>query len=259
MGAFYLAVNRNKRSIVLDLKQEAARGGAAAARRGRQRAAPQLPAAGGAAARHVLRDVPRGQPGPRLRRHLRLPGRRALRRQAGLRRHHPGRLRPGLAAGLDRRRAALRADDRRGQEQLDDGAGRGARRPLPPGAHRRGPGGRGADVREHGGLGHGGAPLRGDVRAAARHDRLQADPQPEPPPVPDEGRLPGDPAVHGSELARLLHPHRTAGPARRPALQDAGDPPAPHRDPVRRAAEDRAHPHERGVAGRARPPQYSRR
>ena len=119
-------------------------------------------------------------PRPRLRRHLRLPRRRALRRQAGLRRHHPGRLRPGLAAGLDRRRAALRADDRRRQDQLDDGAGRGARRPLPPGAHRRGPGGRGADVREHGRLGDGGAPLRRDVRAADRHHRLQADPQPEP-------------------------------------------------------------------------------
>ena len=141
--------------------------GAAPARRGRRRAAPQLPAAGRAPARDVVRDVPRDQSGHRLRRHLRLPGRRALRRQAGLRRHHPGRLRPGLAPGLDHGRAALRADDRRRQDELDDGAGRGARRPLPQGAHRRGPGGRGADVREHGRLGDGRAPLRRDLRAAA--------------------------------------------------------------------------------------------
>ena len=177
MGAFYLAVNRNKRSIVLDLQAGGRPARAAPARRGRRRAAPQLSAAGRAAARHVVRNVPRRQPGHRLRRHVRLPGGRPLRRKARVRRHHPGGLRPRLGSGVARGRAALRAHDRRRQDQLDDRAGGGARGPLPQGAHGRGAGGRGADVREHGGLGDGGAPLRRDVRAAAGHDRLQADPQ----------------------------------------------------------------------------------
>ena len=56
MAAFYLGCNRSKRSLVLDLKQEAGKQRAVPARRARRRADAQLPArAGGAAGRGLRR------------------------------------------------------------------------------------------------------------------------------------------------------------------------------------------------------------
>ena len=163
MGAFFLAVNRNKRSIVLDLKQESARARCCSSSprtptsscttTGRRR-----PSASACPTRCSARSIRAG-----LRRHLRLPGHRAVRRQAGLRRHHPGRLGDGLAAERPDRRAALRADHRGRQDQLDDAVRRRAGRALPPGPHRRGSGGRGADVREPRRLDHGRASLRREL------------------------------------------------------------------------------------------------
>ena len=110
-----------------------------------------------------VRARARGESRHRLLRDVRVPRRGPLRQQAGLRRHHPGGVRAGVAPGPAGRRSALPADHRGRQDQLDGGGPRAPRRALPQGAHRRGAGHRGADVRDGGGVDDGRAPLRRDV------------------------------------------------------------------------------------------------
>ena len=71
-SALFLSLNRNKRSIRVDLKTERGARGAAAARARRRRAARVLPARRARPARRRLRDAARGQPGARLLRDHRL-------------------------------------------------------------------------------------------------------------------------------------------------------------------------------------------
>ena len=138
-------------------------------RRGRAHA--QLPAASGGALRPRVREVPGHQPAARLLRDLRLPRRRPLREQAGLRRHHPGRHGARVAAGAPRRRPALPAHHRRRQDQLHGRAVVDPGRARLQRAHRPRAGPRSPDVRIGRGLGDGGAPLRRGLRAAARQRR----------------------------------------------------------------------------------------
>ena len=91
-----------------------------------------------------------------------------------LRQRHPGRLRPGVAAepGGRRRRAAVPAHDR-GRQGLRHGGGPGrAGGTGPPGPHRGGPDGRGADARDDGGVQPAGPPAGPRVRAADRRVQL---------------------------------------------------------------------------------------
>ena len=210
----------------------------------------QLPAPGGAAARDVIRDVPRRQSGPRLRRHLRLPG--------------PGPYgdKPAYdyiiqaASGLAALQASIVGEPRYVPTIVADksssmtGAGRGARRALPQRAP-AGAGSRGADVREHGGLGDGRASLRRDVRTARWTGSATSGSRPNRRPF---GR--------GTATSRSFPtPIRTGGtssssPAGRTcstirASRRSGPGCARIEVAVRGAGEDRAHPHQRGVAGRA--------
>src|SRR6185369_16192275 len=64
--------------------------------------------------------------------------------------------------------------------------------------------------------------------------------------------------VHGRALADVLRDRGTAGYARRSALQVAGVAARQHRDPLRRAGQDRGHPQLGGVAGGAGARQLAR-
>ena len=201
MAAFYLGCNRNKRSLVLDLKQEAAKRALYRHRRARRRADAQLPPRAGGAARHGLRGLRADQPASHLRRDVRLPRGRSLRQQGGVRRHHPGRRGPRVAADRGGGHAALHADHRRGQDQLERRRVRGAGGALRARADGRRAGGRGADVRDPGVVRHGRAPVRRKLRPRHRHPRVQADPEQSATPLRDQGRLPRHPALHRRPLA----------------------------------------------------------
>ena len=83
--AAFLAVNRNKRSLTLDLKDDEHRAAFHRLARRRRRRAREQPAGRGGAARRRLRDAARGQPAARLRLDLRLRADRPVRAAAGLR------------------------------------------------------------------------------------------------------------------------------------------------------------------------------
>ena len=135
-GALFLALNRGKRSIRINLKEEARPRGAAAARARVRRAARVLPPGRARPARRRLRAPARGEPGPRLLRDHRLRPGRPLRGPLRPRHELP---RPDRAARPDRR-ARRPADpgrrpDRRHRRRRADGGlrdpGRAARaRPL---------------------------------------------------------------------------------------------------------------------------------
>ena len=238
MGAFYLDVNRNKRSIVLDLKQEAARRRCSALAEGADVLVYNVRPQASAAARASPTRRSRGQPRHRLRRHLRLPGRRPLRRQAGLRRHHPGRLRPRAApdpiVGEPRYVPTIVADKISSMARVAaviaalfyrerTGKGQAVEVPMFESIAPR-------SWCEH---------LYGETFEPPIDDRrLQADPHPGPPPVQDEGRLPARSCRTTTSTGATSSPSPGAGPARRPALHDPGDAPRAHRGPLRRAAED---------------------
>ncbi len=123
--AAFLAVNRNKRSIALDLKDDEHRAVVPPARRERGRGAREQPPGRRGAAGRRLRDGARGQPAARLRLDLRLRPDRPVRAAAGLRpdragaggrdeRHRRARRQPGQVRDPDRRpvlRAVLRGGD----------------------------------------------------------------------------------------------------------------------------------------------------
>ena len=99
MASVFLGVNRNKRSLCLDLKTAGRGGGAAAAGRARGRAGHQCPPGRHGAARLRLGAVRGDQPAARLRGGDGFRAGRAAPRAAGLRRGDPGGERPCRRGG----------------------------------------------------------------------------------------------------------------------------------------------------------------
>ncbi len=99
----FLALNRNKRSIALNLKSEAGRRGAARTRQDRRRGGREWAAGRRQAPRHRLRDASRHQSAPGLCQHLGLRPDGTLGGPAGLRPDRPGNV------GRDQRHRPARA------------------------------------------------------------------------------------------------------------------------------------------------------
>ncbi len=151
LSAIFSNFNRNKRSVVLDLKSEARQGGAAEAAADRRCVRAQhAPGGDGQAGVHLQRRA-RGEPEDHLRRGDRLRPARPLCRQARLRRRDPGRVRLRRPVPDARRRPALCAEHRRRQGVGHPPRLRGDGGPALSRAHGRGAGlRRGADVRADG-------------------------------------------------------------------------------------------------------------
>ena len=221
MGPTYLYVNRNKRSLCLDLKDKAARAALLKVVEGADAFVhalrPQAIEGLGAG----LRGDPQGEARHRLCRRLRLFGRRSLRKTAGLRRRHPGPLRHRRPDGPGgrRRHSALSADHPRRQDGGPHLRLLHLERPDAPPAHRRGPVRRGADVRDHGRLADGRASVGADLQRPGR-GRLHAAAGPHPQALPHPGRLDGDPALQRQALEQLLRDRRPARGAEGSALFD---------------------------------------
>ena len=115
-AAYFLAVNRNKRSIRLDLKRRPGPRGPAPPARRLGRPGRELPRRGAGPARVRRRGADRPEPGPRPPRDLGLRQRRPGRREARLRLRDPGRRRADVDHGRDRRGRG-RADQGRGRHQ----------------------------------------------------------------------------------------------------------------------------------------------
>ena len=166
-----------------------------------------------------LRHTFGGQRGPRVLPRQRLCRRRSVRRSTGLRRHHPGRIRPGHVANRGRRPAALHPDHRGRQDQR---RARGLRHRVgadAPHAHRAGPAGRRGHVRDHGRFQHDGTPVGPCLRAAAGRHGLRAGQHRVASPVQDEGRLHRAAALFQRPLETLLRAGRCSADHGRPALR----------------------------------------
>ena len=155
----------------------------------------------------------------------------------------PGHVRDRRPDGAgERRPTPLRAHHRRRQDGRPLRRQRGPRGPAPSRAHRRGPGGRGPDVREHGLLRHGRTPLGAHPAPRRRRARLRADACSEPASVPEPRRLPLHAGPYRSALEFVLRARRPTRAERGPALRD-------HLRPNRERLG--APCHGRGAAGRA--------
>ena len=208
MAAFYLGCNRSKRSIVLDLKQDAGR-----------KALFKL-AETADVLMHNYRPDPARRLGveyeafekinPRLV-YLATYGYRAA-GPMGAKAAYDDIIQAGsglaVAAERGRRPAALPADHRRRQDQLQRRGLGAAGRAVRARAHRQGPGGRSADVRNPGLLRHGRASLRRDLPAGARDGGLQARAQQGAAALSVEGRLLRAAALHRRALEGVLRPGR---------------------------------------------------
>ena len=228
MGYSYLTKNRNKRSIVLDLKQpdhhaalekllETADIFVYSAR-------PQAMARNGLTPARFAELNPRlisvslvgyGEGGP-------------YSGPPGLRGPDPGPdVRP-LPAGAGRIAAAAvrsalvqRPRGRHLRGRADDD------RAASPRQHRRGPAHRGADVRDHGPARHRGPRGRHGVDPADRPARLPADPHPGTPPVPDQGRPHLRHRLHRQPVARVRRSSSAARACSRRTSGSARSGPAP--------------------------------
>ena len=129
-AAYFLAVNRNKRSIRLDLQDRRGSRGAAPAARAVGRAGRELPRRRDGRAGVRRRRARRAQPGPRPPRDLGLRHRRPRCGEAGLRLRDPGGRRADVDHGGDRRGRGRPTKVGRGDQRRRH---RAVRRGLDPG------------------------------------------------------------------------------------------------------------------------------
>ena len=110
MGHIFLNANRNKRSVVLDLKKDAGRAACLAIAKSADVLVYNIRPQAMARLRLSYERSARGEPAPDLRRRLRLLAARPVRGEGRLRRPDPGRGGPALAgpAGRRGRRRAMR-------------------------------------------------------------------------------------------------------------------------------------------------------
>ena len=249
-SALFLALNRNKRSIRINLKSEERARGAAAARARVRRAGGGVPARRDGPPRRRLRAAARGEPRARLLRDHRLRAGRPLPRPLRPRHELP---RPRRAARADRRArraaGAGRGPDRRPRRRRADGRGRdpgGAARARALGrgpARRRLDGRRRAVVARDGRGADAGRGRRAAARRARAGRRARVLPA-----LPLQRRLGDAGRARAEVLAGVLPRRRPRGPDRAPARPER----------VRDAARGRGdlrEPHARrvgGVRGRAR-------
>ena len=234
MGPTYLYVNRNKRSLCLDLKNPAARAallkvveGADAFVHALRPQAIEGLGLGYEAIRKIKPDIVYvgaygySADGP----YGKLPAYDdAIQARFGIADLM------GRAAGDDV--PALSADHPRRQDGGPHLRLRHAVGPDAPPAHRRGPVRRGADVRDHGRLADGRASVGAHLQRRGR-GRLHAAAGPHPQALPHPGRLDGDPALQRQALEQLLRDRRPARGAEGPALFDPQRPFPAHQRHVR--------------------------
>ena len=236
-SALFLALNRGKRSIRIDLKTDAGKRGAAAPGAGRRRAARVVPPGRARPPRRRLRAAAPGEPAAGLLRDHRLRPGRAQPRPLGPRHELP---RPQRAPRPDRRRRRAagpgRRPDRRPRRRGADGGVRDPDRAARARALGRGPARRLLDVRRRRCRGWRWwpprcSPTRPDARArraaAGRRVHLL-------PPLPVRRRL-----RHARRAgAEVLGRASADGVGREDLLEHAFDPPGSdaHRDGVARSS-----------------------
>ena len=243
-SAQFLNLNRNKRSVTIDLKTRRGRRPAEAAVRDRRRVRAEFPPRRGGAARHRRGRHPRGGAAHRLRVDQRLRRERPLRQEADLRPDHPGAVGPhqragrlGYGAAAPRSHGAARQADRgdggAGDQRGAGGALQVRRRPARAPLHARCRAGvpvglrhEPADLRRPGGDGAD----RGELHRPHLRDQQR---------LHDRGR-------HGQQGVDRAHA-RAGAPrmAGRSPLQDAGPARPEHRRPAADDAgrsQDRARP-----------------